>query len=297
MQCLREHTGELDFLCVKTVHGKCAEVEFSMMPGVSFHMHRQPKYRSSTRVGLVVPDMSKLMIPASGTASEVRTGDCPSHVDHCMPETDVHAARPCFPCVLICYCTYVQEQKLELPWNRSMSGSVASHAAFQVHPCTILQAPERFFEYQARCLLPHNETFRIHVHLAYEPTEFGLINNAACALLADLSWCEAADAQAKRLLSADIMCIEWEGLLPACSITDAITLCRDEVGRGACPWAAVYVWGFVDAPVSWLGTEHGCGPVMGGENDYIVLVLPNDQYVLFVSAGEGDGFAHFNTAS
>ncbi|CAL8467676.1 g7214 [Coccomyxa elongata] len=209
MQCLREHTGELDFLCVKTVDGRCAEVDFSMMPGVSFHMHRQPTYRSSTRVGLVVPDMSKLMIPASGTASEVGTG------------TEVGTT-------------------LE-----------------QIHEW---------------------------------------LGGIACGI-SDMSWCDAADAQAKQALSADMTCIEWEGLLPACSITDAITLCRDEVGRGACPWAAVYVWGLVDAPVSWLGTEHGFGPVMGGENDYIVLVLPDDQYVLFVSAGEGDGFAHFNTTS
>lgn len=112
-----------------------------------------------------------------------------------------------------------------------------------------------------------------------------------------MSWCEAADAQAKQPLSADMTCLQWEGLLPACSITDAITLCRKEVGCGACPWAAVHVWGFVDAPVSWQGTEHGCGPVMGGENDYVVLLLPDDQYVLFVSAGEGDGFANFNITS
>lgn len=91
----------------------------------------------------------------------------------------------------------------------------------------------------------------------------------------------------------DIASLRWEGLLPAASILDAITLCRDEVSRGACPWAAVMVWGFVDAPVSWQGAEHGRGPIMGGENDYILLVLPEDQYVLFVSAGEGDSFAHF----
>ena len=108
-----------------------------------------------------------------------------------------------------------------------------------------------------------------------------------------LSCDESAYASGEHPLSADMTCLKWEGLLPACSIMDAIALCRSEIARGACPWAAVSVWGFVDAPASWHGTEHGRGPVMGGENDYIVLVLPGDQYALFVSAGEGDGFAHF----
>lgn len=101
------------------------------------------------------------------------------------------------------------------------------------------------------------------------------------------------DSEETQPILADMTCLAWEGLLPACSIMEAITFCRDEVARGVCPWAAVSVWGFVDAPLSWQGTEHGRGPGMGGENDYILLVLPGDQYVLFVSAGEGDGFAHF----
>ena len=101
MQCLREQTGELDFLCVKTVDGRCAEIDFSTMSGVSFHMHRRPTYRSSTRIGLVVPDMSKLLMPVSGTPSEVGTGDHPSHADRCMPVTDVQAAQLCLLCVLM----------------------------------------------------------------------------------------------------------------------------------------------------------------------------------------------------
>lgn len=102
MQCLREHTDELDFLCVKTVDGRCAEVDFSMMPGVSFHMHKRPTYRSSSRAGLVMPDMSKLLMAASGTSSEAETGDHPSNADRGMPVTDEYAAWTCLPCVLIC---------------------------------------------------------------------------------------------------------------------------------------------------------------------------------------------------
>jgi len=62
----------------------------------------------------------------------------------------------------------------------------------------------------------------------------------------------------------------------------------DKVG---CAWAAVHVWGFQDAPVSWHGAVHGHGPMLGGENDYTVLLLPGGQYVLYVAAGEGDHFS------
>lgn len=84
--------------------------------------------------------------------------------------------------------------------------------------------------------------------------------------------------------------MHWEGLLPACSIADALQLCRDAVGSGRSPWAATLVWGFADAPTSWHGAAHNRGALAGGENDYMVLVLPGGQYVLFVMAGQGDGF-------
>lgn len=55
-------------------------------------------------------------------------------------------------------------------------------------------------------------------------------------------------------------------------------------------WAAVHVWGFLHAPVSWHAARHGHGPMLGGENDCTLLLLPGDQYVLYVAAGEGDHF-------
>ena len=61
-----------------------------------------------------------------------------------------------------------------------------------------------------------------------------------------------------------------------------------------CEWAAVHVWGFRDAPVSWHGARHGRGPLLGGENDFTLLLLPRDQYVLFIAAGEGDGFSRIS---
>jgi hypothetical protein len=54
------------------------------------------------------------------------------------------------------------------------------------------------------------------------------------------------------------------------------------------------VWGFADAPVSWHGAEHARPGIVGGENDCMVLVLPGaEEYMILVSAGEGDGFSHF----
>ena len=61
-----------------------------------------------------------------------------------------------------------------------------------------------------------------------------------------------------------------------------------------CEWAAVHVWGFQDAPVSWHGARHGRGPLLGGENHFTLLLLPRDQYVLFIAAGEGGGFSRIS---
>lgn len=93
---------------------------------------------------------------------------------------------------------------------------------------------------------------------------------------------------------ADMLCLKWQGLLPTCSIMDAIALAEEGVAEGRSPWAAVMVWGFADAPISWHGAEHAHSGSMSGENDYMVLILPGgDEYMIMVSAGEGDGFAHF----
>ncbi len=101
---------------------------------------------------------------------------------------------------------------------------------------------------------------------------------------------KGADVPAPSSEPVDIMRMQWQGLLPPCSIADAVGLCREAVQTGACPWAAACVWGFADAPTSWHGVEHGRGSLMGGENDYLVLVLPDGQYVLFVMVGEGAGY-------
>ena len=71
----------------------------------------------------------------------------------------------------------------------------------------------------------------------------------------------------------------------------SIHMRRQQVNRAGYAWAAVHVWGFQDTPVSWHGACHGHGPLLGGEDDYTVLLLPGDQYVLYVAAGEGDHFS------
>ena len=65
---------------------------------------------------------------------------------------------------------------------------------------------------------------------------------------------------------------------------------RRLVAEGACPWAALLAWGFVDSPVSWGDAEHSRGDALGGENDYVILLLPDDEYMLFVLSGAGDAF-------
>ncbi|KAK9830976.1 hypothetical protein WJX81_004532 [Elliptochloris bilobata] len=85
----------------------------------------------------------------------------------------------------------------------------------------------------------------------------------------------------------------WQGLLASDSVERMIGACRRLLAARACPWAAVSVWGFEDAPVSWGGAEHGRSALGGGENDYHVLLLLGEQYALFVAAGAADGFTKF----
>lgn len=53
--------------------------------------------------------------------------------------------------------------------------------------------------------------------------------------------------------------------------------------------------GFEDAPVSWGGAEHGRAVLGGGggENDYHIVLLPGEQYAVFVAAGAADCFTKY----
>ena len=85
--------------------------------------------------------------------------------------------------------------------------------------------------------------------------------------------------------------LHGKALFLLCAQVEAcISEARKCVDSGQCPWAAVSVWGFADSPVSWAGAEHSRDHVMGGENDYVIMLLPEQQYVLFVLSGACDGF-------
>ncbi len=75
IQCLRAHTSEMDFLCVKTVDGRGAEVDYSALPDVSFSMQQQPTLNSWTKEGFPVPAWGSLVKENSGYASESMAGD------------------------------------------------------------------------------------------------------------------------------------------------------------------------------------------------------------------------------
>jgi len=51
-------------------------------------------------------------------------------------------------------------------------------------------------------------------------------------------------------------------------------------------WGILFVWGFADVPISWKGSEHGYS--FGGENDYALIVLPNNKYLSFQFVGSHD---------
>jgi hypothetical protein len=54
-------------------------------------------------------------------------------------------------------------------------------------------------------------------------------------------------------------------------------------------WVAINVWGFPASPVAWTGQEHSMGTSQGGENDYTVVLLPDDEYHVLASVGSGGG--------
>ena len=45
--------------------------------------------------------------------------------------------------------------------------------------------------------------------------------------------------------------------------------------------------------MSFGGAEHGRSVLGGGENDYHLVMLPDEQYALFVAAGAADCFTNF----
>lgn len=101
--------------------------------------------------------------------------------------------------------------------------------------------------------------------------------------------------------------VRWRGLVAAEFCSTIIDKVRLEVKTKRLPWAAVMVWGFPDALVSWRHEERGkndkqqqakakvanCehGYVENGSNNYTLLVLPDDEYCLLQTLGPHDAAA------
>lgn len=73
-------------------------------------------------------------------------------------------------------------------------------------------------------------------------------------------------------------------------VQKALAQCRQLVADEICPWAVLSVWGFAGQPVSWLDAPVNIPVDCGGENDFSIVVLPRDQYMLMVASGVGDCF-------
>ena len=79
--------------------------------------------------------------------------------------------------------------------------------------------------------------------------------------------------------------LRWRGMLAPSVVRGLLMQAVALVERGAVPWAALTVWGFADAPVSWGLQEHRF-TLQGAENDYVVVVLPGGRCVLrYASCG------------
>eukprot|EP00850_Spirogloea_muscicola_P015090 SM000113S24046 [mRNA] locus=s113:164681:168907:+ [translate_table: standard] len=109
---------------------------------------------------------------------------------------------------------------------------------------------------------------------------FEWLGAAACRILGQeplgYEWSAPWRGEAKE---GDAEVVRWDGLIASGQVMKVIYHARSLVKQGLVPWAAITVWGFADSPVSWMGAEHGY--MCGGENDYSVVVFPEDRYIIF----------------
>ncbi|KAJ0406840.1 hypothetical protein P43SY_008862 [Pythium insidiosum] len=116
----------------------------------------------------------------------------------------------------------------------------------------------------------------------------------------------------------ELSTVRWRGLFAAGFVQRMLDEARDAVKRGAIPWAALTVWGFQDALVSWqqepaqaqrhrrekrrsdrtkktedtpaapgvVSREHGY--LVNGDNELTFLLLPNDEYFVLQNVGPHD---------
>ncbi|CAI5746514.1 unnamed protein product [Peronospora destructor] len=85
--------------------------------------------------------------------------------------------------------------------------------------------------------------------------------------------------------NSEITTVQWRGLLAAPFCSAIVEKVQGAVRNGELPWGAVTVWGFPDVFVSWR-QEHGY--LSNGNNNYTLLMLPNDEYFMLQALGPHD---------
>lgn len=92
--------------------------------------------------------------------------------------------------------------------------------------------------------------------------------------------------------TSSVACRRWRGLLRPAFARSVLDEARAHVARGDGPWAAVLVWGFPGAAVSWTSSTSSAWPgdEAGGDTHYWVVVHGQGrESVAAVSVGAGDG--------
>lgn len=99
--------------------------------------------------------------------------------------------------------------------------------------------------------------------------------------------------------NSELASVRWRGLIASEFCKSVFEKAASAVKSGQVPWAALMVWGFPDALVSWtqrdrkqgkqqkqIRREHGF--LVNGSNHYTFLLLPNEEYVLLQALGPHD---------
>ncbi|KAL1919763.1 uncharacterized protein VTP21DRAFT_1694 [Calcarisporiella thermophila] len=85
----------------------------------------------------------------------------------------------------------------------------------------------------------------------------------------------------------NVTSVRWKGLIPPQIVVQLLDSCRQYIHTR--PWISINIWGFKDSPFSWRGSEHGY--LVNGENNYSIMLLPREDYVIFQQLGAYDTFS------
>lgn len=76
----------------------------------------------------------------------------------------------------------------------------------------------------------------------------------------------------------------WSGMISIEQVQRSVARAESLLQERAVPWAALTVWGFSDAPVSWGNTEHN-DDYTCPENNYTLLLMPHSHRIVFYMLG------------